>query len=77
MSERIRDIHCSARTEAAHVQWVRRAVRLHGLRQPADMQARELAAFLSWLASNRQVVAVTRLVGMFSAARCSPRQPHP
>jgi len=43
-----------------HVYWVRALVRHHGLRDPREMGAAEVGAFLSWLAVGRQVALSTR-----------------
>jgi len=43
-----------------HVYWVRALVRHHGLRDPREMGAAEVEAFLSWLAVGRQVALSTR-----------------
>lgn len=42
--------HYSDRTEKAHVGWVKRYVKFHHFRHPAELNAREGAAFLSHLA---------------------------
>lgn len=55
----IRYLHYSIRTEHAYVHWVRAFVRFHGLRHPADMGGPEVEAFLSWLATDRQVAIST------------------
>ena len=52
--------HCSIRTEQAYVDWVRRFIRFHQLRHPADMGAREVVAFLTYLAVQRHVAAATQ-----------------
>jgi integron integrase len=57
--ERIRYLHYSIRTEHAYVQWIRSYVRFHGLRHPAEMGAPEVEAFLTWLASERNVAVAT------------------
>ena len=59
LRERIRYLHCSIRTEDAHVHWVRAFVRFHGLRHPRQMGASEVQAFLSWLAVERHVSVST------------------
>lgn len=43
----------------AYVHWSRAYIRFHGLRHPAQMGQAEVEAFLSWLASDRQVSAST------------------
>lgn len=53
--ERIRYLHCSLRTEQAHVHWVRAFLRLHGLCHPATLGGSDVEAFLSWLANERKV----------------------
>lgn len=58
--ELIRIRHYSIRTEQAYVQWIRRFIHFHGKRHPRDMGAREVTAFLSDLAINRNVSASTQ-----------------
>ena len=55
----IRYMHYSLRTEQAYVHWVRAYIRYHGLRHPADMSRAEVEAFLTWLASEREVAPST------------------
>ena len=55
----IRYRHYSYRTEQAYVEWVRRFVRYHGRRHPADLGAPEIEAFLHYLANERGVAAST------------------
>ena len=57
--ERVRYLHYSLRTEQAYVHWVRAFVRFHGLRHPRSMGQQEVEAFLSWLATERQVSVST------------------
>lgn len=57
--ERVRYLHYSLRTEQAYVYWTRAFVRHHGLRHPQDMGQAEVEAFLSWLATERQVAVST------------------
>ncbi len=57
--ERIRYLHYSIRTEHAYVHWIRAFVRFHGVRHPREMGAPQVEAFLSWLASERQVAVAT------------------
>lgn len=58
--EQIRVRHYSIRTEKAYVHWVRRFILFHGKRHPRDMGAPEVSAFLSYLASERNVAASTQ-----------------
>jgi integron integrase len=60
LREAIRVRHYSLRTEQAYVGWVRRFVHFHGLRHPREMGAAEVAAFLTHLASERNVSASTQ-----------------
>jgi integron integrase len=57
--ERIRYLHYSLSTEKLYVYWVRFFIRWHGLRHPRDMGAAEVEAFLSMLATTRNVSAST------------------
>jgi len=56
----IRLKHYSRRTEQAYVGWVRRYVRFHGMRNPAELSAEDVAAFLSHLAVVGKVSAATQ-----------------
>lgn len=58
--EAIRTRRYSHRTEKSYWYWIRYYIRFHGLRHPADMGAREVRAFLSWLAVERDVAAATQ-----------------
>ena len=49
--------HYSARTEEAYAGWVRRYVRFHRLRHPADMGPQEIRQFLIALADRAQLSA--------------------
>ena len=44
--------HFSPRTEVAYVRWIRRFIRFHGNRHPAELGPQEVAAFLSSLAAS-------------------------
>ncbi len=50
----------STRTEKAYTSWVVRYVRYHKLRHPRDMGDREVAQFLTYLATQRDVAANTQ-----------------
>ena len=52
--------HYSPKTVEAYVAWVRRFVLFHNRRHPSDLDAPEVAAFLSSLASERGVSAATQ-----------------
>ncbi len=56
----IRTLHYSRRTEKAYVHWVRRYVRFHRLRHPAEMGRVEITAFLNHLAEEKKVAASTQ-----------------
>ncbi|MBI2536452.1 MAG: phage integrase N-terminal SAM-like domain-containing protein [Gemmatimonadetes bacterium] len=55
--------HFSPRTEEAYVSWVRRFVRFHGLRHPAELGEREVVGFLTHLSVERRVSASTQGLG--------------
>ena len=50
----------SPRTEEAYVQWSRRFILFHDKRHPSDLGGREIAAFLTHLAVERQVTPSTQ-----------------
>jgi integron integrase len=56
----LRARHYSRRTEQAYSRWVRRYVRFHGLRHPADMAEPEINAFVTYLAVEEHVSASTQ-----------------
>jgi integron integrase len=56
----IRARHYSRRTEEAYVRWVRRYLRFHDLRHPADLGSAEVSAFLTHLAVRDHVSASTQ-----------------
>src|SRR5918999_501888 len=60
LSEAIRSRHYSRRTEKAYWYWIRCFILFHGKRHPAEMGAAEVTAFLSWLATERNVAAATQ-----------------
>ena len=55
----IRMRHYALSTEKVYLHWVRTFIRLHGIRHPAEMGAREVEAFLTYLAVERKVSAST------------------
>jgi integron integrase len=58
--EAIRKRHYSYRTEKQYVGWIRRFIHFHGLRHPATMGATDVEAYLSHLATQRNVAAATQ-----------------
>ena len=56
----IRAKHYSRRTESAYVDWIRRYIVFRRKQHPSDMGASEIAAFLTWLATERRVSASTQ-----------------
>jgi integron integrase len=58
--EAMRARHYSLRTEKTYWYWIRWFIRFHGTRHPAQMGAAEVTAFLSWLATRRDVAAATQ-----------------
>lgn len=58
--ETIRLLHYSTRTEKSYWYWIRYFIRFHGLRHPREMGESEVASFLTWLASERNVAATTQ-----------------
>lgn len=58
--ERIRVKHCSLATEKTYCYWIKFFIRQQGMKHPRDMGAAEVEAFLSWLATAREVSASTQ-----------------
>ena len=58
--EAIRRRNFSRRTEQSYWYWIRWFIRHNGVRHPAEMGAKEVEAFLSWLATERDVAAATQ-----------------
>jgi integron integrase len=58
--QEIRTRHYSRRTEVAYVGWIRRFILFHGKRHPKDMAEAEISRFLTSLAIDRHVSAVTQ-----------------
>ena len=56
----IRFRHYSLRTEKTYSHWVRRYIVFNGMRHPSQMGAAEVTAFLSALATERNVAAATQ-----------------
>ena len=56
----IRARQFSPRTEEAYISWIRRYVRFHGTRHPAELDSAAMTAFLTDLASTRHVSAATQ-----------------
>jgi integron integrase len=52
--------HYSIRTERAYLDWIKRYILFHNKQHPAELGERDVTAFLSDLASNRQVAASTQ-----------------
>lgn len=58
--DKIRVKHYSIRTETQYIQWIKRFIYFHGKRHPRDLGASEVEAFLSHLATERNVSASTQ-----------------
>lgn len=58
--QRLRVKHYSLRTEQAYVGWIRRFILANGKRHPRGMGKREIEAFLTVLATKRNVAAGTQ-----------------
>src|SRR6266540_4452656 len=60
LSDALRTRHYSYRTEEAYVDWVRRYILFHQKRHPNTMGEEEIRAFITHLATDRQVAASTQ-----------------
>jgi hypothetical protein len=58
--EAIRTRHYSIRTEHSYLQWIKQFIRFHGLRHPSELSAKDVEAFLTYLAVKRNVSASTQ-----------------
>lgn len=56
----IRVRHYSIRTEKTYWYWIRYFIRFHRMRHPSKMAEPEVSAFLTWLATERDVAAATQ-----------------
>lgn len=73
----LRKRHYSHRTEEAYISWIRRFICFHKVRHPSSMGRPEVEAFLSFLATDRNVAASTQnqasgLCCSFTGAFCGP-----
>jgi site-specific recombinase XerD len=60
VSRELRLRHDSLRTEEAYCAWIRRYVHFHHLRHPRDLGTPEITAFLSSMATEKNVAASTQ-----------------
>jgi integron integrase len=60
VADAIRVRHYSIRTEQAYIDWTKRFILFHGKRHPEGMGGEEVAAFLTYLAVQRNVAASTQ-----------------
>jgi len=60
VAAKARMLHYSIRTEQAYIDWIRRFILFHNKKHPREMGAPEIEAFLSHLASERNVTASTQ-----------------
>ena len=56
----IRKKYYSIRTEQAYVDWIKRYILFHQKRHPKDMGENEIARFISFLATEKNVAASTQ-----------------
>ena len=72
----IRRLHYSRRTEETYVHWIKRFVYWSGRRHPASLGESEVTAFLSHLATERNVAAATQnqALAALVSLQASPRE---
>ena len=68
--DRLRAMHYSYRTEQAYLDWIKRFILFHGKRHPREMGAREIEAFVSYLATGRGVSASTQTQALSAVLYC-------
>ena len=59
LSEQIRYLHYSIRTEEAYVYWVKNFIRFHNLEHPRELGQVQVEAYLTYLAVQRKVSVST------------------
>jgi hypothetical protein len=68
--DRVRSVmrmrHYSYQSEQTYMKWIRRYIGFHNIRNPVDMGATEVEAFLSHLAVERSVSASTQNQALFA-----------
>ena len=52
--------HYSIRTEQAYIRWIKKFILFHGKRHPGELGEPEVEAFLTWLATERNVAKSTQ-----------------
>ena len=70
--EQLRLKHYSYRTEETYLDWVRRYILFHQKRHPEEMGAPEIQAFITHLATQRNVAASTHTVPAVGAGETRP-----
>lgn len=60
LSDALRTRHYSYRTEETYIEWVRRFILFHNKRHPETMGAEQIQAFITHLATDRNVAASTQ-----------------
>ena len=60
VSNRIRYLHYSRKTESAYRLWIKRFILFHHKRHPKEMGEDEIVAFLNYLATQKWVSASTQ-----------------
>lgn len=60
LRDRLRAKHYSIRTEQAYIQWVKRFIVFHNKRHPSNMGKPEIEAFLTWLATEKNMAAASQ-----------------
>src|SRR3546814_2952671 len=71
---RIRSLHYSRRTEETYWHWIKRFIVFHGKRHPSLLGRAEAEAFLSSLATDRNVAANTQNLALRSEEHTSELQ---
>ena len=60
MSDKIRFMHYSPKTEDSYISWAKRFILFHNKKQPSDMGKVEIGAFLTFLAVKKKVSPTTQ-----------------
>ena len=74
--EQVRDTlrlkHYSYRTEETYLTWIKRFILFHGKRHPREMGSREIEAFITHLAVERNVAVSTHTAPAVGAGETRP-----
>ena len=75
LRDAIRAKHYSYRTEQTYIDWCKRYILYHNKRHPAEMGVPEIQAYITYLATDRNVAASTHTAPAVGAGGIRPSAP--